>query len=263
MHFPYTFTDQMGHTITLPQYPQRIVSLVPSQTELLFDLGLEDRVVGLTKFCIHPETKVKQKTVIGGTKNFKLEVIEELQPDLIIGNKEENYQEGIAALQGKYPVWMSDIYTLEDALQMIKQVGQLTGTDVKAREIAQGIASGFENLRPLQPAIPTAYFIWRKPYMAVGSNNFIDHLMQRCGFANIFASQDRYPEVSSEQLQKAAPKLVLLSSEPYPFQEKHFAEFQELCPEATISIVDGEMFSWYGSRLLKAPAYLQDLLAQV
>ena len=263
MRFPYTFTDQMGRQVTLPQRPQRIVSLVPSQTELLFDLGLDDRIVGVTKFCIHPQYRVKQKTVIGGTKNFKLEVIDELKPDLIIGNKEENYQEGIEALQQKYPVWMSDIYTLDDALWMLRQAGQLTGTEAKAQEIVQGIAAGFENLLPLQPAIPTAYFIWRKPYMAVGDNNFIDHLLQRCGFSNIFADQGRYPEVSPEQLQKADPKLILLSSEPYPFQEKHFAEFQEICPEAIIRIVDGEMFSWYGSRLLKSPAYLKELLAQV
>ncbi|WP_299702763.1 ABC transporter substrate-binding protein [uncultured Pontibacter sp.] len=259
----YTFTDQMGHTITLPQLPQRIVSLVPSQTELLFDLGLQDRLVGLTKFCIHPTEKVKQKTVIGGTKNFKLEVIDALQPDLIIGNKEENYEEGIAQLQGKYPVWMSDIYTLEDALQMITQIGRLTGTEAKAEELVQGIASGFKNLQPLRPAIPTAYFIWRKPYMAVGSDNFIDYMLQRCGFHNVFADLSRYPEVSPEQLQIAAPTLILLSSEPYPFQDKHFAEFQEICPKAVIKVVDGEMFSWYGSRLLKAPEYLQNLIEEV
>lgn len=263
MRFPYTFTDQMGHSITLPQLPQRIVSLVPSQTELLFDLGLEDRIVGLTKFCIHPKEKVKQKTIIGGTKNFKQEVIDELQPDLIIGNKEENYEEGIAQLQGKYPVWMSDIYTLEDSLQMINQLGQLTGTEAKAEELTQGIAAGFGQLQPFQTTIPTAYFIWRGPYMAVGSDNFIDHMLQRCGFSNIFADQSRYPEVSPEQLQAAAPKLILLSSEPYPFQEKHFAEFQEICPEAKIKVVDGEMFSWYGSRLLKAPEYLQGVIKEV
>jgi ABC-type Fe3+-hydroxamate transport system substrate-binding protein len=253
----------MGHRITLPQLPQRIVSLVPSQTELLFDLGLEDRIVGVTKFCIHPRQKVKQRTKIGGTKNFKLEIIDELQPDLIIGNKEENYQEGIEALQAKYPVWMSDIYTLEDALDMISQVGQLTGTEAKAQELIRGIASGFEQLQPLQPAIPTAYFIWRKPYMAVGGDNFIDHVLQRCGFSNIFANLPRYPEVSPEQLKAAAPKLILLSSEPYPFQEKHFAEFQEICPTAVIKVVDGEMFSWYGSRLLKAPRYLQGIIEEV
>ncbi|MBF8964032.1 ABC transporter substrate-binding protein [Pontibacter sp. FD36] len=253
----------MDHTVTLPHLPQRIISLVPSQTELLFDLGLEDRIVGLTKFCIHPKDKVKQKTIIGGTKNFKLEVIDELQPDLIIGNKEENYEEGIAALQEKYPVWMSDIYTLEDALEMIIQIGKLTGTEVKAQELVKGIALGFEKLIPAQPAISTAYFIWRKPYMAVGSDNFIDHMLQRCGFSNIFADQPRYPEISPEQLQTANPQLILLSSEPYPFQEKHFAEFRELCPQAKIKVVDGEMFSWYGSRLLKAPEYLQGVIAEV
>ncbi|WP_299987074.1 ABC transporter substrate-binding protein [uncultured Pontibacter sp.] len=263
MRFPYTFTDQMGHQITLPHLPQHIVSLVPSQTELLFDLGLEDRIVGLTKFCIHPKDKVKQKSIIGGTKNFKLEVIDELKPDLIIGNKEENYEKGIAALQEKYPVWMSDIYTLEDSLEMISQIGKLTGTEVKAQKLVQGIALGFEKLRPAQPAIPTAYFIWRKPYMAVGSDNFIDHMLQRYGLSNIFADQPRYPEISPEQLQAANPQLILLSSEPYPFQEKHFAEFRELCPQAKIKVVDGEIFSWYGSRLLKAPEYLQGVIAEV
>ena len=252
----------MGHTVTLPQLPQRIVSLVPSQTELLFDLGLGSRIVGLTKFCIHPKEKVKQKTKIGGTKNFKLEVIDGLQPDLIIGNKEENYEEGVTQLQEKYPVWMSDIYTLEDALQMINQLGQLTGTEIKAHELTQGIATGFDKLQPVQPAIPTAYFIWRKPYMAVGNDNFIDHMLKRCGFQNVFANLSRYPEVSREQLQAVAPKLILLSSEPYPFQEKHFAEFQEICPEAVVKVVDGEMFSWYGSRLLKAPEYLQKIVKE-
>ncbi|WP_026236527.1 helical backbone metal receptor [Pontibacter roseus] len=263
MRFPYTFTDQMGHQITLPHLPRRIVSLVPSQTELLFELGLGERVVGLTKFCIHPQQQVKLKEVVGGTKNFKLDVIDQLLPDLIIGNKEENYQEGIARLQEKYPVWMSDIYTLEDALGMILQIGQLTDTEQRAQELAQGIAAGFEKLQPLQTAIPTAYFIWRKPYMAVGSHNIIDHMLQRCGFANVFADTARYPEVAPEQLQQITPQLILLSSEPYPFQEKHFVEFQALCPQAIIKVVDGEMFSWYGSRLLLAPAYLQQLVNEV
>lgn len=253
----------MGHTFALEQLPQRIVSLVPSQTELLFDLGLGDRVVGVTKFCIHPKEQVKQKTKIGGTKNFKFDVIDALQPDLIIGNKEENYKEGITQLQQKYKVWMSDMYTLEDALQMIRQVGQLTGTEAKAQDIAQTIAYRFEQLPPLQPIIKTAYFIWRKPYMAVGSHNIIDHMLQRCGFSNAFGHLLRYPEITPAQLQAANPKLILLSSEPYPFKEKHIREFQEICPQASIKVVDGEMFSWYGSRLLQAPAYLQKVIEQV
>jgi ABC-type Fe3+-hydroxamate transport system substrate-binding protein len=253
----------MGHRITLPRSPQRIVSLVPSQTELLFDLGLADRVVGLTKFCVHPKPQVKGKTIVGGTKNFLFDVIDALQPDLIIGNKEENYQEGIAQLQQKYPVWMSDIYTLEDALQMIQQAGQLTGTEAKAAELVQHISHGFENLKPIQPPISTTYFIWRKPYMAVGSHNIIDHILQRCGFKNAFADLARYPEITAAQLQQAEPEIILLSSEPYPFKEKHIAEFRELCPNALVKVVDGEMFSWYGSRLLQAPAYLKGVLGEV
>lgn len=256
-------TDQMGHQLTLPALPQRIISLVPSQTELLFYLGLADRVVGLTKFCIHPQPHVKQKTIIGGTKNFRLEEVDALRPDLIIGNKEENYKEGIEALQQKHPVWMSNIYTLEDALQMMRQVGQLTGTEAKATDLVQEISTEFQDLQPVQPPIGTAYFIWRTPYMAVGSHNIINHILQRCGFRNVFADLARYPEVTPGLLQEAAPQLVLLSSEPYPFKEKHVAEFQALCPQALVKVVDGEMFSWYGSRLLYAPAYLQQVIEEV
>ncbi|WP_068836999.1 helical backbone metal receptor [Pontibacter akesuensis] len=253
----------MGHQLTLAQPPQRIMSLVPSQTELLFDLGLADRVVGVTKFCIHPKEQVKQKTIIGGTKNFHFGKIDQLQPDLIIGNKEENYKEGIEQLQEKYKVWMSDIYTLEDALEMLQQLGLLTGTEAKAQELEQQIRVGFEQLEPVQPSIKTAYFIWRKPYMAVGSHNIIDHILQRCGFSNAFANLQRYPEITPALLQQADPQLILLSSEPYPFKEKHIEEFRELCPQAVVKVVDGEMFSWYGSRLLHAPVYLQQVINEV
>jgi ABC-type Fe3+-hydroxamate transport system substrate-binding protein len=259
-----TFTDQMGHQLTLSHLPQRIISLVPSQTELLFDLGLADRIVGVTKFCIHPEEQVKGKTIVGGTKNFKLHVIEQLQPDLIIGNKEENYKEGIEQLQQQYPVWMSDIYTLEDSLEMMQLIGEITGTETLAHQLTQTIRSGFEQLQlPAQQPIKTAYFIWRNPYMAVGGNNFIDNILQHCGFINAFADLERYPEISPQLLQQTNPQLILLSSEPYPFSEKHIAEFQALCPLATIKVVDGEMFSWYGSRLTLAPEYLQGVIEEV
>ena len=263
MTFPATFTDQMAHSLNLDHLPQRIISLVPSQTELLFDLGLGDRVVGVTKFCIHPKEHVKQKVKVGGTKNFKFDVIDQLQPDLIIGNKEENYQDGIEQLQQKYNVWMSDIYTLEDALQMLRQVGQITGTEAKAAELEKSIKLGFEQLQPLEPSIKTSYFIWRKPYMAVGNKNIIDHMLQRCGLENVFGHLPRYPEVTAQQLQDTNPQLILLSSEPYPFKEKHIQEFQKICPKASIKVVDGEMFSWYGSRLLQAPAYFQQLIKDV
>ena len=257
------FTDQLQNAIFLAEKPKRIISLVPSQTELLFDLGLENEVAGVTKFCIHPWEKVKSKAKIGGTKNFNFDVIDALQPDLIIGNKEENYQEGIEKLAEKYPVWMSDIFTLEDALDMIRKVGELTGKKENAIEIAEKVENGFATLAQPKRQISAAYFIWKNPYMAAGKNTFINDILQRCGLVNVFANADRYPETSIEMLQKSKPEVILLSSEPYPFQEKHFQEFQEVLPDAKILIVDGEMFSWYGSRLLKAPNYFQELLTEI
>jgi len=255
-------TDQMGYQVEIPLQPTRIISLVPSQTELLFYLGLSDKVIGLTKFCIHPPEEVKGKAIIGGTKNFNLEVIQQLQPDLIIGNKEENYPEGIAALQQHYPVWMSDINSLSDALDMIARIAAITDTEQKGNKLLHTIKTSFDNLSVVNN-IRTAYFIWRKPYMAVGSDTFIHEMMNSAGFCNVFAPLSRYPVITSEMLQAANPQLILLSSEPYPFQEKHLAEIKQLCPEAIVKLVDGEMFSWYGSRLQYTPAYLRNLQQEI
>jgi ABC-type Fe3+-hydroxamate transport system substrate-binding protein len=262
IRLPLTVTDQMGRQVAVPFPPQRIVSLVPSQTELLFDLGLGARVVGVTKFCIHPPEARTSATVIGGTKNFYLEQIDELEPDLIIGNKEENYQEGIEQLAAKYPVWMSDITTLSESLDMIRRVGLITGRKEQADFMATEIRTSLEQLQMRSEPETAAYFIWRKPYMVAASGTFIDDLLQRAGFCNIFRELERYPEITAEQLQAASPKHILLSSEPYPFSEKHIAEFQQMCPQATILIVDGELFSWYGSRLRHTAAYIRQLIAQ-
>ncbi|MFC6997776.1 helical backbone metal receptor [Rufibacter roseus] len=253
----------MNRQITLDQPPQRIVSLVPSQTELLFHLGLGEKVVGVTKFCIHPKEQTKNKTKVGGTKNFKFDVIKELKPDLIIGNKEENYQEGIEELARHYPVWMSDIYTLDDALHMMKSVGEITGTQEEATALTHSLQLQFSNLKPASPPISSAYFVWRNPYMAVGNHNFIDHLLGLCGFSNEFSHLSRYPSISAELLRETDPKLILLSSEPYPFSEKHIHEFAAICPDAVVKIVDGELFSWYGSRLLHSVPYLNNIVNEV
>jgi ABC-type Fe3+-hydroxamate transport system substrate-binding protein len=255
------FIDQMGREVILPNVPQRIISLVPSQTELLFDLGLENKVIGITKFCIHPKEKIKAISKIGGTKNFDFEAIEALKPDLIIGNKEENYQEGITQLANKYPVWMSDIYTLENSLNMIQELGKILDVQRKADEITDNIKISFQDL-PLVQGFPTvAYFIWRKPWMIATTNTFIEHILQRIGFQNVFRDLERYPEITLEQLQEKNPQYIFLSSEPYPFKEKHIAELQSIVPDSRILLVDGEMFSWYGSRLLKSVAYFKELVA--
>lgn len=242
-----------------PIAPQRIVSLVPSQTELLFDLGLENKVVGVTKFCCHPAEKVKNIAKIGGTKNFDFEKIKALNPDLIIGNKEENYKEGIETLQRYFPVWISDIVTLEDSLSMIQQVGELTHKAPEAFTICQQLSTQFASLQTPSHRPRVAYFIWKKPFMVAANDTFIHEMLGKAGFLNVFEDLTRYPEISESDLQQAAPELIFLSSEPYSFREKHLLEFQEICPAAHIKLVDGELFSWYGSRLLKSVAYFNEL----
>ncbi|GAC1376298.1 MAG: helical backbone metal receptor [Hymenobacter sp.] len=256
---PLTVTDQMGRQVAVPFPPQRIISLVPSQTELLFDLGLAEKVVGVTKFCLHPAEARTKATVIGGTKNFNFEKIAALKPDLVIGNKEENYQSGISQLAANYPVWLSDVSNLPEGLDMIRRVGFIAGNKAGAERLAAEIDASFATLKVNRPPIPVAYFIWRKPYMVAATGTFIDDMLCRAGFTNAFAHHSRYPEITAAQLAAVAPQRILLSSEPYPFGTKHLAEFQEICPAARIEIVDGEMFSWYGSRLRKSAAYFGSL----
>ncbi|HEX8427239.1 helical backbone metal receptor [Hymenobacter sp.] len=252
---PLNITDQMNRRVVVSFPPQRIVSLVPSQTEMLFDLGVGERVVGVTKFCFHPAEARTSATVVGGTKNFNFEKIEALKPDLILGNKEENYQDGIEQLAEKYPVWLSDISTLAEALDMIRKVGFIVGCKDRADALATEIAASFAAVAAATALVPAAYFIWRKPYMVAASGTFINDLLGRAGYSNVFSHLGRYPVVTAEQLAAAAPQQILLSSEPYPFGEKHVAEFQAICPSAKIRIVDGELFSWYGSRLRHSAAY--------
>jgi ABC-type Fe3+-hydroxamate transport system substrate-binding protein len=248
----------MGKEVRLTSLPSRIISLVPSQTELLFDLGLEKEIVGITKFCVHPQAKVSDVVKIGGTKKFDMDKIIQLEPDLIIGNKEENYKEGILELQEKFPVWMSDINDIYDALFMIQSIGEITGRSEKAYEIAFTIKKDILSYRT-KLRKKAMYLIWKEPYMTVGSNTFINEMLKICGFENIFQDHLRYPVISEEDIKKASPEVILLSSEPYPFKEKHIHEFRQLCPLANVLIVDGEMFSWYGSRLLFVRKYFKEL----
>lgn len=252
----------MGVILQLGSAPQRIVSLVPSQTELLVDLGLSDRLVGVTKFCIHPKGLTQAKTVVGGTKNIHLDRITGLHPDLVVGNKEENEQGSIRALQQSLPVWMSDIYTLPDALGMIADLGELLEVRARALALSDKIKEGFSRIAFRRKPIRALYLIWKKPYMAAGSNTFIDDMLQRAGFANV-VKEARYPGLTAEQIADLDPEVVFLSSEPYPFADKHKAEFREFLSSAQIEVIDGELFSWYGSRLVHAPAYFDQLYQQL
>ncbi|RYY50398.1 MAG: cobalamin-binding protein [Chitinophagaceae bacterium] len=238
--------------------PRRIISLVPSLTELLYQLGLYQETVAITKFCIHPEEWYRNKIRVGGTKNLDLQRIVNLKPDLIIANKEENVKEQVLELAKSIPVWVTDINSLENSLEMIADIGQLTNTIRQSSELIINIKKAF-NLRSAPTLIPAAYLIWKDPWMSVGGDTFIHDMLGRAGFKNVFDQEVRYPQVSIGALKVSRAKVLLLSSEPYPFKQQHIEELQEQIPGIRILLVDGEMFSWYGSRLLKAPAYFREL----
>jgi ABC-type Fe3+-hydroxamate transport system substrate-binding protein len=246
--------------------PERIISVVPSQTELLFDLGLDKEVIGITRFCIHPQKWFKEKPKIGGTKKLNIDKIISMCPDLIIANKEENTKEDIEILKQHFPVWISDIYSLEDALKMIAAIGELTEKKEKAAAIIQTIKTEFallDNEFKNKKYIRTAYFIWYNPMMAAAKCTFIDDMLNKCKFENAFADKNRYPKIAEHQLQEVNPELILLSSEPFPFKEKHIAYFKEICPNTIIKLVDGELFSWYGSRLMYSAKYFKQLREEI
>ncbi len=263
--------DQLHRTINFDATPRRIISLVPSQTELLAYLQLDEAVVGITKFCTRP-ARWRTKTKIGGTKNLNLTLIRKLAPDLILANKEENNKDAIETLAGEFPVWISDVNHLSDACQMIERVGTLTNKAEAAGRLNNEIMAAFKSLKPaVDPNAPVsgsgssahkdrvAYLIWKEPYMTVGGDTFISCMLTEAGFKNIFANKLRYPVTTIEELQALQCKLIFLSSEPYPFNQTHADYIKQLLPEARVLLVDGEAFSWYGSRLLEVPPYFRSL----
>lgn len=255
------YEDQIGRKISIPKPPKRIISLVPSQTEFLHYLGLDNEVLGITKFCIHPNNWFQTKTRVGGTKQLKMETIASLKPDLIIANKEENDQSQLECLFSNYPVWVSDIKNEEDAFSMMQSLGTICSKEKEASKLVGAIKALSEI--PIQAErLKAAYFIWQKPYMLAGSDTFIHHMMSRAGLENVI-TQGRYPESSLEALKELQPDLLLLSSEPFPFKAVHQEEIQNEFPKAKVLLVDGELFSWYGSRMLKAFPYLRSLRNQV
>lgn len=229
--------------------PQKIISLVPSLTELVIDFGLQNNLIGRTRFCIHPEETVSKITVVGGTKNPNLEKIVELNPDLIIANKEENRKEDIELLRNRFRTVVTEISSVEDALLAVYDLGSICGAEKKAKELAAAIQSELEDV-PSEPVLETAYFIWKNPWMTVGRDTYIQSVMEHFHLKNIFRDQTRYPEVTLTDLKARNPELILLSTEPYPFKEKHIKEIEDVIKSSKIVLVNGEWFSWYGSRML-------------
>jgi ABC-type Fe3+-hydroxamate transport system substrate-binding protein len=260
------YTDHMHRNIEITPPVQRIVSLVPSITELLVDLGLRQQIVGVTKFCIHPEDIRKEKQRVGGTKNPNIDAIAALQPDLILASKEENEKQHIDSLAAMFPVWVSDVKNFNDAISLINSIGMLTNTQNNADIIAQQIIGSKDNFHTYYNTVhgmrhpeKAAYLIWKNPYMTVGGDTFINAMLTMAGFANAFEAMCRYPVVTIEELNALHIKYLFLSSEPYPFHQTHVDELKRQVPGAHVILVDGEMFSWYGSRMLHCFAYFKQL----
>ncbi|KQT26184.1 iron ABC transporter [Chryseobacterium sp. Leaf405] len=239
----------------------KVVSLVPSITEALFDLGLtENEIIGRTKFCIHPEEKVKNVAIIGGTKNINIDKIKALQPDLILANKEENIKEQVEALMNDFKVIVTNVENIEDNYYLLKNLGKIFNKEERAQNFNLKIYE-ILNQSKIKSNIKVAYLIWKNPYMTVGSDTFIHKILGEIGFENIFKDQKRYPEIQTEDLAKA--DIIMLSSEPFPFKEKHIEELKEFYPDKKIMIVDGEAFSWYGTHIAKCENYFKELIAEV
>ena len=238
----------------------KVVSLVPSITEALFDLGLtENEVVGRTKFCIHPEEKVKNVAIIGGTKNINIDKIKALQPDLILANKEENIKEQVESLMNDFKVIVTNVENIEDNYYLLKSLGTIFNKEEKAQLFNLKIYEVLSQAK-INSTIKVAYLIWKNPYMTVGSDTFIHKILSEIGFENIFKNQTRYPEIKTEDLAKA--DIIMLSSEPFPFKEKHIEELKEFYPDKKIMIVDGEAFSWYGTHIAKCGDYFKEMIAE-
>tara|TARA_B100000809_G_C15031772_1_gene492247 strand:+ start:191 stop:982 length:792 start_codon:yes stop_codon:yes gene_type:complete len=255
------YKDQLERVLELKDIPIRIVSLVPSQTELLVDLGVESSIVGVTKFCSHPSSLRKNKTVVGGTKQVRFDKIKNLKPDIILCNKEENTKEMILELENIAPVHISDIYNLDDALELIDLYGKLFSVEKKAEALILSIKNKYQDFRHClndQPKLKVAYFIWKNPWMVAAKDTFIDDMLSVNGFKNYFRDLERYPEVDFNSITKELD-IILLSSEPYPFKSAHVKELKAQFPNTQIILVDGEFFSWYGSRLEHAFDYFKTL----
>lgn len=255
------FMDHLGREVFLPNPPQRVISLCPSQTETLVDMGLGTRLVGRTRFCIHPKAQLSKVARVGGTKEVDFARIRALEPDLIIGEKEENTPEMIAELERICPVYVTDVRDIDSALRTILDLGTIVGLNKAATGIATRVTKSLEGIQPLPRPVSCLYMIWKNPWMAAGADTFIDSVLKKCGFDNLaLAFSGRYPVLDEEIFQLKKPEIVLLSSEPFPFKDVHITDLQKILPQSRIVLVDGEMFSWYGSHLIGVENYINLLL---
>jgi len=237
--------------------PQRIVSLVPSLTELVCWLGRGDALVGRTRFCTEPSSIVETVPIIGGTKNPRLERIVALRPDLVLANKEENRREDVEALRAAgVDVLVTDPNTVDEAVAMIRDVGERLGARGRAKELFDDISEALSEPVTVRP-VRVFVAVWKQPLMGLGSATYGHDLLERVGAINALGSIPRYPEVTVERLAELSPDLILLPDEPYPFKEADRVDFEAIAPA---KVIDGKLLWWYGPRMPAAIRQLRGML---
>ena len=265
-------SDARFGTLAPPVKPEtlarRIVSLVPSLTEALFALGLGERLVAVTDWCVHPAEAVDALPKVGGTKNPSLDRILELEPDLVIANQEENRQRDVERLMARgIAVWVTYPRTVRDAVGLLGELAELGAPPECVDAVLRPIERAVDEAEAQRPPRPTRFFcpIWKKPWMAVGRDTYADDLLRLCGGENVFAdrAERRYPLVETEDIVAAAPEVILLPDEPYAFGPRDAAELAALDTPAAgrIHLVDGTLLSWYGPRIGRAIETIRPLLA--
>jgi ABC-type Fe3+-hydroxamate transport system substrate-binding protein len=262
--------DASGVALELSATPRRIVSLIPSTTELLCALGLAEALVGVTVYCVEPRDVVRGKTRVGGEKDPDIAAIRTLAPDLVVANVEENRREDVDALRAAgIPVWVTFPRTVAEGLAMIGDLGEVTGARAPARALLDALEPLYERARSRaarRAPVSVFYPIWRRPWMTIGGDTYVHDLLATCGGANVFADHTRYPTVTLDEMAAKAPDIILLPDEPFRFRRAHLADFDAYpaVPAVRgrrIHLVDGKLFSWHGPRLSDALTKLPDLLA--
>ena len=257
-------SDIFGNSFSSESDPRRIISLVPSTTETLYDLGLGDRVVGVTRFCVHPSTAREEKILVGGTKNIAADRIQSCQADLVIGNQEENSEQIYTQLQLlNIPTCFFFPKTVNQAILDIEKLSRLFHRSEEYKFWFQKCQAN--RVQCTEKSFRFVYLIWRKPWMSVNGDCFISSMLREIGGENIFADHpERYFSCTLEEIKREKPDVLLLSSEPFPFQEKHKQELlAEGFGEKQIRLINGELCSWHGTRMAKAFLYLNDWVAEL
>jgi ABC-type Fe3+-hydroxamate transport system substrate-binding protein len=254
----------------IPSAPQRIVSLVPSLTEALFVLGLGDRVVGVTDWCIHPADGVAPLPKLGGTKNPDLERALGLRPDLVIANHEENTERVVRRFrEAGVPVWVTYPRTAGEGAVLLREMAALGASERVFSEVIEPVEAALREAEIASGAHPRRFFcpIWRDPWMSVGADTFAHSMISLCGGENVFRgrAERRYPIVTLEEIVAAQPQVILLPDEPYAFGEADRQELLELpvpaAEQERIHLIDGTSVSWYGPRMRSALETLRPLFS--